>query len=155
MKRFVQGTWLVSAALIALTSLTYAAGNGTKAEAEALVKKTVSAIKADGADKTYAAITSKDAAFIDRDLYPVVYDMGGKCISHGANPKLVGKDLLDVQDADGKFFIKERVEKAKTGKTFWQEYKYTNPLSKKIEPKEAYCEPMDKIIVCAGAYKAQ
>lgn len=149
---------LTRSLLIALTALVlsapaYAAETGTKEEAQALVKKTVAAIKAEGQDKVFAAITGKDAKYIDRDLYPVVYAEDGKCLAHGANPKLVEKDLLDVQDADGKYFVKERTEKAKAGAPFWQDYKYVNPVTKKIEPKEAYCEPTGKIIICAGAYK--
>lgn len=155
MRYIIQKTILTATILIAMSGPVMAAEYGTKDEAQALVKKTVAALKADGAEKTFADITAKDARFIDRDLYPVVYDMDGKCIAHGANAKLVGKVLLDIEDADGKFFVKDRVEKAKAGAPFWQEYKFANPVTKKIESKEAYCEPTDKIIVCAGAYKTQ
>jgi ATP-dependent Clp protease ATP-binding subunit ClpX len=43
-----------------------------------------------------------------------VYDTGGKCLAHGQNEKQVGKDLIDLADADGKEFVKERVELAKS-----------------------------------------
>jgi cytochrome c len=42
---------------------------------------------------------------------------------------------------------------AKAKESFWQEYKFTNPTSKKIEPKEMYCERLDQTAVCAGVYK--
>jgi signal transduction histidine kinase len=125
----------------------------TREEAVAMVGKAVQAIKAESAEKTYAAITAKDARFVDRDLYVVVYGLDGKVMAHGANSKLVGIDMLDQQDVDGKSFVKERVELAKSKGTFWQDYKFVNPVSKKVEPKQAYCERLGETAVCAGVYK--
>ena len=51
-----------------------AAGDGAgKDDAVAMVKKAVSFIKEQGAEKAYPEITSKADKFIDRDLYVVVY----------------------------------------------------------------------------------
>jgi signal transduction histidine kinase len=124
----------------------------TKKEAEAMVVKAVAAVKANRA-KTLDEITAKDAKYADRDLYAVVYDMTGKVLAHGANNKMVGKDLIEFKDPDGKEFVKERVELAKSKGKFWQEYKFTDPETRKILPKEAYCEKADDVIVCAGVYK--
>ena len=124
----------------------------TKKEAEAMVVKTVSALKANRA-KTLEEITAKDAKYADRDLYATVYDMAGKVLAHGANNKMVGKDLIELKDPDGKEFVKERVNLAKSQGKFWQEYKFTDPVTRKILPKEAYCEKVNDAIVCAGVYK--
>jgi cytochrome c len=131
-----------------------AADRATKAEAEAMVKKAVEFIKANGPEKGYSEISNKQGQFIDRDLYIVVYDLDGKCLAHGANAKLIGKDLSDSTDADGKLFVKERMELTKTKASFWQEYKFSNPVDKKIEPKETYCERLDNVAVCGGVYKS-
>jgi len=78
----------------------------------------------------------------------------GKCLAHGANPKQVGKDLIDLTDVDGKYFIKERVQLVKSKPAgVWQDYKFTNPVTKKIEPKQLYCEKLAETAVCAGVYK--
>ena len=61
--------------------------------------------------------------------------------------------LIDLKDIDGKPFIKERVDMAKTQASFWQDYKFTNPTTKKIEPKTMYCERLDQTVVCGGVYK--
>ena len=124
----------------------------TKAEAEAMVKKAVAAIKAGGRDKTYADINRKDGPFTDRDLYITVYGTDGVVRAHGANMKMVGKSLMELKDIDGKAFVKERVDMAKKGHPFWQEYKFANPVSAKIEPKAAYCQPLEDVIVCGGVY---
>jgi cytochrome c len=125
----------------------------TKEEAQAMVKKGVAFIKKEGKEKGYAEITNKKGQFIDRDLYLVVYGLDGVVRAHGANEKMVAKNLMDLKDVDGKLFVKERVELAKAKGTFWQEYKFSDPLTKKIEPKLTYCEKLDDTAVCAGVYK--
>jgi signal transduction histidine kinase len=125
----------------------------TKEEAQAMVKKAVALIKEQGPDKAYPAFISKTGGFTDRDLYVVVYRQDGKVMAHGANEKLVGKDMIDAQDVDGKYFVKERVELARKGPPFWQDYKFVNPTTKKVEPKQMYCEPLNDTAVCAGVYK--
>ncbi|APW44907.1 cache domain-containing protein [Rhodoferax saidenbachensis] len=132
-----------------------AQAKATAAEATAMVKKGVAAMKAAGKDKDklYTEVTAKDAKWADRDLYLVIYGMDGVVRAHGANAKLVGAAMMDMLDIDGKPYIKERIELAKTKGTFWQDYKFTNPTSKKIEPKSMYCEKLDDAVLCAGIYK--
>ncbi|MHB2168238.1 cache domain-containing protein [Alsobacter sp. R-9] len=145
----------VSAAVLAASMSAAVAGGewATKDEAAAMVKKAVAFVKAEGPDKAYATFTKKAPEFIDRDLYIVVYGLDGKVLAHGANEKLVGKEMIDAQDVDGKFFVKERVDLAKTNASFWQDYKFVNPVSKKIEPKQMYCERLGETAVCGGVYK--
>src|SRR5664279_2716019 len=99
----------------------FAAEWATKDEAQAMVKKVVAFVKAQGAEKGYAEISNKGGQFIDRDLYIVVYGLDGKVLAHGANEKLIGKDLIDAQDVDGKYFVKERTELARKQADFWQD----------------------------------
>ena len=135
--------------------LSFADTKATAAEATAMVKKGVAAIKASGKDhdKLFTEVTAKDAKWADRDLYLVVYGMDGTVKAHGANAKLVGNNLMDMLDIDGKPYIKERIDLAKSKGSFWQDYKFTNPTSKKIEPKSMYCEKVDELVACAGIYK--
>lgn len=130
-----------------------ASTNATPDEATAMVKKGVAFIKANGRDKGYAEISNKQGTFIDRDLYLVVYGLDGVVRAHGANEKMIGKNLIDLKDVDGKAFVKERVELGQSKGTFWQDYKFTNPVSKKIEPKSMYCERLEDAVVCGGVYK--
>jgi cytochrome c len=145
---------LIGSLLLALATAPALANNATRDEAQAMVKKGVAFIKANGADKGYAEVSNKGGQFNDRDLYLVVYGLDGKCLAHGANAKQIGKDLLDLTDIDGKYFVKERVELARSKPAgFWQEYKFTNPVSKKVEPKVMYCEKLGDTAVCGGVYK--
>jgi signal transduction histidine kinase len=130
-----------------------AGDHATRDEAQAMVKKGVAFLKANGEEKTFAAITDKKGQFNDRDLYLVVYGIDGTVHAHGANEKMVGRNLIDFKDVDGKAFVRERVEMAQKQPSFWQDYKFTNPVSKKVEPKEAFCERVEQNIVCGGIYK--
>jgi cytochrome c len=139
--------------MLAVSHVALAAEFGTPAQAEAMVKKAVAEIKAIGKEKALAEISNPKGKFIDKDLYVFVYDMNGKCVAHGFNQKMIGKDLIDMKDPDGKFYVKERVEISKTKGKGWQDYKFTNPLTKKVEHKTAYIEKVDDLIVGCGAYK--
>jgi len=145
-------SFFILAAVPFFVSTAFAEEFASPKEAEAIVAKASAAIAADKAT-TFKEITAKDKKWVDRDLYAVVYDMTGKCLAHGQNEKQVGKDLIDLADADGKEFVKERVELAKSKGKFWQDYKFTDPLTKKVLPKSAYCEKTGDVIVCAGVYK--
>ena len=117
------------AAMIVCAGAAAAADGAGKDDAVAMVKKAVAFVKEQGAEKAYPEFTNKSGKFIDRDLYVVVYQL------------------------DGKLYVKERVELAAKQPSFWQDYKFVNPVSKKVEPKQMYCEKLDNTAVCAGIYK--
>lgn len=140
------------AALAGSVPVAAAADVVTKPEAEAMVKKALSYLKANGREKTFAEISKKDGQFVDRDLYLTVYGTDGVVRAHGANAKMIGKNLMELKDVDGKAFVKERVEMAKKKVPFWQDYKFNNPVTGKIEPKTMYCMPEEDLILCGGVY---
>ncbi|MGM9490693.1 cache domain-containing protein [Ideonella sp. YS5] len=143
---------LVTALLLPL-AVQAAEGGATESDATSMVKKGVGFIKANGKDKGYAEISNKTGQFKYQDLYLVVYGLDGTVLAHGANEKMIGKNLIDLKDVDGKAFVRERVEMGKAKASFWQDYKFTNPETKKIEPKAMYCERLDETVVCGGIYK--
>ena len=145
---------------LALAALSFVAANvqaksevATRDDAVTMVKKGVAFIKASGNDKGYAEVSNKTGKFVDRDLYLVVYGLDGLVRAHGANEKMIGKNLIDLKDVDGKPFVKERVEMGQKQATFWQDYKFTNPVTRKVEPKQMYCERLEDTVVCGGIYK--
>lgn len=140
---------------LAFTGVAQASDYGTQAEAEAMVKKAVAYIKANGADKAYDEFTN-GKSFKDRDLYIFAYDMTGKNLAHGANAKLVGKDLSGLKDPDGKLILPPLLELLKTkGKGWGPEFKFRNPVTQKMENKVVYVERVGETWIGCGAYKAQ
>jgi hypothetical protein len=141
---------------VALPMLALAEAGATKGaakdEAVAMVKKAVVYIQTEGAANAYPDISNPQGRFVDRDLYIVVYGLDGMVLAHGADPKRIGTNQINDTDADGKAFVKERVEFAATQPSFWQSYKFMNPVTQEIAPKEMYCERLDQSVVCGGVY---
>jgi signal transduction histidine kinase len=147
----------ITAALIALfvvgVSAPAFANGATKDEAVAMVSKAAAYVKEVGPEKAYTEFSVKGGKWTDRDLYVVVYKIDGTVLAHGSNIKLVGKHLMDVQDVDGVYYIKDRMALAAKKADFWQGYKFVNPVTKKVEPKQMFCHPVDDIAICAGVYE--
>jgi signal transduction histidine kinase len=147
-------TWFAAALALHLgTAPAKQAEFGSPKDAQALVAKAVASIKKVGAQKTFDEINTKGPALVDRDLYVTAYDLQGKCLAQGSNAKMAGKDLIDMRDAAGHPFVKERVELARTKSSFWQDYMWTDPITRKLMPKTTYCERHDEVILCVGVYK--
>ncbi|HEY7726213.1 MAG TPA: cache domain-containing protein [Anaeromyxobacteraceae bacterium] len=147
-------TAIAAAALAALLpAAPLAEERATTKEAEGLVKNAVGFLKKEGKPKAFAAFDDPRGPFTYRDLYIMVYDYDGKCVSHGQKKDRIGKSLIADKDPDGKPFVRERVALVKAQGKAWQEYKFMNPATKKVEQKVAYCEGVEGVIVCSGAYK--
>jgi cytochrome c len=149
---------MACAALLFAGVQVFAAGeHGSEAEAQDMVRKAVALIKAVGAAGAYKTFTEHpEGAFKDRDLYVYVYDFQGNCLAQGANAKMVGKNLWDLKDPDGKDLIKDQVALVKGGGGWYGPYKFVNPVTNKIETKKTYCQRgADDTIVCTGVYSGQ
>jgi cytochrome c len=70
--------------------------------------------------------------------------MDGLVLAHGADKTRIGVNLLHDKDVDGKEFVKERVELAKTEPSFLQT----------VEPKQMYCERLNDTVLCGGVYQS-
>jgi signal transduction histidine kinase len=121
-------------------------------ESMALVKKAVAYIKENGKEKAFAEFSNPTGKFVKGELYIFVYDSKGTNLAHGGNQKLIGKNLIDLSDSAGTFFVKDFIKVAKNGGG-WTEYKWTNPVSKNIELKRSYIMPVADFVVGCGYYK--
>jgi cytochrome c len=142
-------------AALAFTACSVAGASefGTSAEATAMVKKAVAYLKANGKEKTLAEVSNNKGQFIDRDLYISVYDMNGNVLAHGTNPKLIGKDVSALKDANGKEFIKDILSQAKASGKGNADYVWPNPMTKELTPKTVYFEKADDLVISSGYYK--
>jgi len=122
-------------------------------DAKALVEKAASFAKASGKDAALKEIGKAKGQFDKGELYVFAYDMNAVMLAHPKNAKLVGKNLMDVPDNDGKLFRKEIIEVAKTKGSGWVDYKYLNPETKKVEAKTTYVQKVGDIVLCCGTYK--
>ncbi len=140
-------------AFLAGTTLALAGAPPTKQDAIAMVNMAVATIKADGPQKAYAEINN-GGKFVNGEIYVVVQSFDGTVLAHATNNKLVGKHMIDAQDVDGKYFVRDMSNLGRKEASFWYEYKFVNPQTRKIAPKEMYCQSLNQTTVCAGIYKS-
>ncbi len=143
-------------ALLLLVPALLAANEATAKDAIAMVEKGVKLIQSQGTEKAFVAFEDKaNTEFHQGELYLFVYDLEGKSLSHGTNPKLIGKNRIDVEDVNGKLYIKDIVTMANGKGKGWVDYHFKNPETGKIEPKTTYLLKVDgkDLIVCCGIYK--
>jgi uncharacterized protein len=156
MLRTVIGLTMLLLPIITLTAQsTSAVELGTREEAKGMVKRVQEKFQRDGAEATFRAITGKSRAFHDRDLYPFVYDLNGVNVAHGAKPELVGKNLIDFKDQNGKFLIREMIERVNDSGSGWVNYRWASPTTNMIEDKSAYVEKMGQYFVGVGVYQSE
>ena len=128
--------------------------HGSKDEAKALVNAALAHIKQVGNTTAFNDFNTDKAAWTKKDLYVVVQDTKGVVLAHGANEKLVGKNLIDFKDQNGKLFVQELIATGSKGEG-WVDYDFSNPVSKKVEPKSSFVKKIPGFdgIVLVGAYR--
>lgn len=106
-----------------------------------------------GMEATIAELSKSDGLFAAGSEYVFAYDESGVMAAHPKNPRLIGQNLLEVPDVNGKLFRKDIIDQVKSKGVAQVEYSYRNPETKEIEVKETYCKPAVGLVLCAGYYK--
>jgi signal transduction histidine kinase len=133
----------------------FAEERGTAAEAKAMVFAAIQHMKKVGNERAFDDFYNDKATWIKKDLYVSVFDVDANWLAHGVNPKLVGKNLLNIKDKYGKEHVKEFVSVAKTKGEGWVDYAWAHPTTGKIEDKSTFVKLVDgsNLIVAVGIYR--
>ncbi len=123
-----------------VVSLTWAS---TPEEAKAFAEKAAAYFKSNGKDKAVAEFNNPNGQFKKGDLYVFAQDFTGLMLANGGNPKLSGQNHFELKDPTGKFFVKEMIELAKTKGGGWVNYSWTNPATKKVQPKKTWIQRVE------------
>jgi signal transduction histidine kinase len=147
-------TATVVATALTLSCAGALAAEPTEKDAIAMAERGASMVKAKGKEEVMKRITAKDPEFVQGSLYIDMRDVKtGIVLAHPYNPSIVGKDLTDVPDANGKKYRREIIELAAAKGKGWVDYQYKNPTSGKIEPKTTYILLVNGVVLEAGLYK--
>jgi signal transduction histidine kinase len=115
---------------------------GTREEAKQMVDAAVEHVKKVGPEHAFKDFTEKsNAVWHKKDLYVFAYTSAGVNVAHGANDKLIGKNLIELKDPNGKLLISAMLEVAAKGGG-WVDYEWPHPETKKIEKKVSYAKKM-------------
>lgn len=109
MRQFFKSILFACSLSLLANGAAVAADRATAQEATEMIKKVIAFYKANGPEKTYAAVNDPKGQFIYKDLYVFAGSVkpGGVTLAHGGNPKLLGKPLGELRDGDGVFFVKK------------------------------------------------
>ena len=98
----------------------------------------------------------KDVRFFnDLSGYYALFDFEGKCVMHGLDESLEGKNMLNYQDRDGSFFIQETITHLKESASYAMTWRWKNPTDVSYRKKIGYAkrfEPLNLFIV-SGRYE--
>lgn len=61
-------------------------------------------------EKAFPEFKKRGGKWFDKDRYIFIYDLKGNCIFHAMDPRLVGKNLLDIKDINGKTPVKFMID---------------------------------------------
>ena len=144
--------WIAPALLALLCQAPLTVLAASKDEAVSMVKKAVAYLKQNGQEKSLAEFNKTEGQFVSGELYVVVLDMNGVLLADGNKPKLVGKALIDVKDVNGKAFVREELELARSKGGGWVDFVWFNPATKVMAPRSSYFEKVGEVIVLTGVY---
>ncbi len=129
------------------------AQTGPKAdEVVAFVKKAVAYVDQVGEEQAFAAFSDTSGPWVQGELYIFCHGLDGINAAHGGNPALRGKNVVGFKDPDGVAVNVLIFDKVKAEGKGWVEYKWPNPLTKKVEPKAIYSERVHDKYVCGSGY---
>ncbi|MBD3410060.1 MAG: HAMP domain-containing protein, partial [Ignavibacteriales bacterium] len=102
-------------------------------------------------ERAYAALAS---IHYQNDEYIFTYDTEGVVVSHGANPELIGRNLLDIEDVNGVKFAQEFLRIAKEEGSGFTRYHWPKKGETEPSPKLSYVEMYEPwgLIVGTGVY---
>jgi signal transduction histidine kinase len=157
-RAFKQGDDMYYRFTAALLSLGLAgaaiAAEQTEKDAIAMSERGAALVKAQGKDELIKRITAKDPQYVQGAMYIYMRDFAsGANIAHPFNQTIVGKDMNEVPDVNGKYYRKDIYDLARKDGKGWVDYMYKNPTNGKIESKTSYVQRVGDVILVTGIYK--
>ncbi len=142
---------MITIATVALLGAAVAPGlAATPEEAQAMAEKAAALFAAEG-DKAFPKFEDPNGEFHKGELYVVVIDKTG-VVRSTLNQKLIGVNMWESTDPDGVKFTQLSWKSTEKTGTAWISYKFTNPETKKIEPKRAWVHRVGDYVVQSGVY---
>ena len=127
-----------------------------KEECIAKCKEAAAMVKEIGIEATLEKLNKKDGPFVWKDTYVFSIDIeSGKCLAHPFLPKAIGKVMTRNKDKQGKLYVVEFINIAKSKGEGWVDYVWPKPGEKTPSTKSTYLYkvPDMNVIMLSGIYK--
>ena len=136
--------------------VTMAQEKATKEECMAKAKEAAELIEKVGFEAAKDKLMDPKGPFVWKDSYVFVVDLKNSVmLAHGAYPKMVGKCMKGIRDANGKQFNYEMEKLAESPGEGWISYVWPKPGEKEPSPKITYVYrvPGQTLFVGSGIYQ--
>ena len=121
----------------------------------ALVDQAASLLQSKGTE-AFTEFRKKDSKWLKDDTYIFVFKMNGIELFHPIEPELEGTNIIDLKDVNGKAYVQETIETAKTQGSGWIDYMLPKPGESKPSKKSSYFKKVkvgeETFIVGSGFY---
>jgi len=121
----------------------------------ALVDQAASLLQSKGTE-AFTEFRKKDSKWLKDDTYIFVLNMNAILLFNPINLELDGKNIIDLKDVNGKAYVQEFIETAKTQGSGWIDYMWPKPGESKPSKKSSYIKKVkvgeETFIVGSGLY---
>lgn len=123
-----------------------------KRRTKALIRKAEYYIKQHGRDAAIAEFNKKDGIFTKKNLYIFAVTFEGLELANPYKPEIIGTNVLEMKDAEGKPLIRNLIAKAKAGGG-WIQYRWKDPVTSQVLCKKSYIASIDNsYFIGSGSY---
>ncbi len=127
----------------------------TPSQAKAMALKAAQYVRDHEWENSKLAFHTKDSQFFDRDLYVFAQDFNCTFLAHGLKPHLVGRNIWNLKNPNGRYACQDIVNSAKEKGQGWTEYIFTDPETGEPAWKRTFHIVVGDIIVMVGAYRPE
>ena len=122
-------------------------------KAAELLERAVDYLKNNGPEKSVVVFSDRQGAFVSDEYYVYLVGLDGiMYASGGASRTFVGLNVTNLHDASGKPFIREMLDKAKSGESGTVKYVWLNHVANREELKTTFFHKVGNYLVCVGYY---
>ena len=154
-RAFMIGAVSAAALMISTDSFAQQSQTGTAQDAQAMLTKTVAAMKADKTN-TIAKINKGEGGFLQGDIYPFCFETSdGKVVATAPSfQRFVGTDIRTLKDPTGKVFGPDLFNAAKEAKiTEVGGYQFPKPGTDTPVPKVSFVTAVSDLGCGVGYFK--
>ena len=126
-----------------------------RAQAVQLVKRAVAHVREIGLERACAQFNDPHGPFCEGNYYIWSGDFDGVILANGSQPDARGQQTFGLKAADGRLFIQEIIQTARTKGKGWCDYPWKNPATKRTEQKSTYFEAIDGAFIACGIYRGR
>ncbi|SFB38326.1 Cache domain [Pseudomonas sp. NFIX10] len=137
-----------------MVAATQSIPHASATQAQQLLSRAAVALGKDP-DATVRAINDLSSDFREDDLYVFVVDSRtGRYVAHGYNLRLVGVDFASIHDPAGKPVGAPIIELMRTSTSAKYDYRWKNPVTGKVEDKDALIQKVGHYLAVVGYYRS-